>query len=121
MGRKTFLKKERLKKEKLIQELFEKGSSFNFYPIRVLHLPLEHADLHQALFSVSSRSFKLAVVRNKIKRRMRESYRLNKEILPQTQKLALGFLYTGKNELKYGDIDSAMTKSIEKLVKIYHN
>ncbi len=98
MGKFTFRKEERLKKELWIKELFAKGSSFHLYPFRVLQLPhpLPEAPHNQVLFSVSARNFKKAVDRNTIKRRMREAYRLNKHQLNGNQKWLIAYIYTSK-------------------------
>src|SRR5687768_12501371 len=106
MGKLTFGKVERLKKEKSIQELFEKGSSFYLFPFKVFFLV--NADqqhpTHQLLFSVSKKNFKRAVDRNLIKRRMREAYRLQKSTLPQSPRLILGFIYTHKEILLFEEM-----------------
>jgi ribonuclease P protein component len=119
MSKFSFHKGERLKKEKLIQELFAKGSSFNLYPFRVLYLrnPQEEP-YHQVLFTASSRNFKRAVDRNKIKRRSREAYRLQKNGLNETPKLLIGFIYIAKDILAYDPIRKSVEKAIEKLNKI---
>ena len=116
MGKFSFHKGEKLKKEKLIKELFNRGSSFNLYPLRVSYLanPQESA-FHQALFTASARNFKRAVDRNKIKRRCREAYRLQKDQLRETPKLIIGFIYTAKEILDYHQIEKAVIKAIEKL------
>jgi ribonuclease P protein component len=97
----TFKKSERLSQEKLIQELFDKGSSFNLYPFRVLFLPHPERDYpyHQVLITVSNRTFKRAVDRNTIKRRIREAYRLNKSSLPMTGKWLIAYIYIAKEIL----------------------
>lgn len=101
IGRNTFGKAHRLSKETLIQELFEKGSSFYFYPFKVLHLP--HPDksstVNEVLFTVPKRQFKRAVDRNKIKRRIREAYRLNKSGITAPGKLLIAYIYTAKTIL----------------------
>lgn len=118
MGKFSFHNSERLKKKKLIQELFTKGSSFNLYPLRITFIanPQESA-FHQALFTASARNFKRAVDRNKIKRRCREAYRLQKGVLRETPKLLIGFIYTAKEILDYDQIEKAVVKTIEKLNK----
>src|SRR5262245_30486957 len=94
----TFRKEERLNKEKWIQELFTKGSSFHLYPFKVLFLPHPEVQIpaSQVLISVSSRNFKRAVDRNTIKRRVREAYRLNKAAIPSEQKWLIAYIYIAK-------------------------
>ncbi|MEQ8361218.1 MAG: ribonuclease P protein component [Cyclobacteriaceae bacterium] len=116
MGKFSFHTGERLKKEKLIKGLFTKGSSFNLYPFRILHLPNpDESDFHQVLFTASTRNFKKAVDRNKIKRRSREAYRLQKGELNETPKLLIGFIYIAKEILDYNQIAGAITKAIIRL------
>jgi ribonuclease P protein component len=120
MGKLTFRKVEKLKKEKSIQELFEKGSSFYLFPFKVFFLV--NADqqypTHQLLFSVSKKNFKRAVDRNLIKRRMREAYRLQKNTLPQSPRLILGFIYTHKEILLFDEMKKKILLSFNKLSKI---
>lgn len=115
----TFKKEDRLYKRKIIQELFEKGSSFYLHPFKVIVLPQPQFEVHQVLITVSSRHFKRAVDRNLIKRRMREAYRLQKSKLPGT-KLALAFIYSAKDILPFPEIQQKMLMSfakVEKLIK----
>jgi ribonuclease P protein component len=101
MGAKTFRKAERLSRKKWIQELFDKGSSFNFYPYRILYIPHpDGASSHnQVMFTVPKRLFKRAVDRNKIRRRMREAYRLNKGPDSLSGKLLIAYIYTAREIL----------------------
>ncbi len=119
MGKFSFYKGERLKKEKLIQELFTKGSSFNLYPFRVVYKPNpDQEPYHQVLFTVTVRNFKKAVDRNKIKRRAREAYRLHKHNLNETPKLLIGFIYIAKDIVPYDQMSIAVNNAIEKLNKV---
>lgn len=94
-------KSERLDKKKLIEKLFGGGArSFSAFPLRVVYLALDNVqDEHAAiLVSVSKRRFKRAVKRNRVKRQIREAYRLNKQPLLQTLKehnlhIAIAFIY----------------------------
>jgi ribonuclease P protein component len=120
MGKFTFRKKERLTKEKNIQELFEKGSSFYLFPFKVFYLPNPDPaySLHQVLISVSKKNFKRAVDRNLIKRRMRESFRLQKEFLPEAPKIWVGYIYSHHEILKQDDMKKKMLQTFYKLSKI---
>lgn len=117
MGNFSFRKEERLKKEKLIKELFDKGSSFTLSPIRVSFLlhPDQSWPFHQVLFSVPARVFKKAVNRNTLKRRMRESWRLNKDFAGLSRKYLLAYIYVGKEIVPFDVINEKMRQSIKRL------
>lgn len=76
----SYSKIEKLKSKKLIKELFEKGKSVTVYPLKLVFLETHFDDgaLLKTGVSASKRNFKNAVDRNRIKRLMREAYRLNK-------------------------------------------
>jgi len=69
----TFRDTERLKKKKLIDQLFAKGLSFYHYPYKVVWLfsPNEQPLPAQMMVSVSRRMMKRAVDRNRVKRQVR--------------------------------------------------
>ena len=98
----TLGRDERIKSRKLIESLFKDGTAFNQFPYRVLYrFTGNSARPLQAGFAVSSRNFKKAVDRNRIKRLTREAYRLQKPALKslaaeQNAGLAVFFIYTGK-------------------------
>ena len=114
----TFSKSEKLKSKKLIEELFTKGQSVSAYPLRIVFLETTFEDdiKVQAGVSVSKRYFKSAVDRNRIKRLMREAYRLHK---PEyfnniTTQYALMILYLGKEKPEYELIEKKMHKLFKK-------
>jgi ribonuclease P protein component len=112
----TFRKEERLHSEKLIQELFETGSSFYLYPFKIFHKhnPDPQVGVHQVVISVSRKNFKRAVDRNLIKRRIRESYRLNKNLLPVTPKYVIAYIYTAKEILTFAQIQDRLIKTLNR-------
>lgn len=81
----TLGRQERIKSSKLIDELFSGGKSQSMaaFPLRVVWSIKEQDSplTTQILVSVSKRHFKRAVKRNRVKRQIREAYRLNKDIL----------------------------------------
>ena len=76
-----FSKKERLKSRKAIEQLFKARQSFHVFPLRLIWykmgVPLSQSPAQFAV-SVPKRAFPKAVQRNRIKRVIREVYRLNK-------------------------------------------
>ena len=83
---KTFGKNEKLVSKKTIDALFSGGNSrsMSAYPLRVVFMRKERCETEepaQVMVSVSKRHFKRAVKRNRVKRQIREAYRLNKHLL----------------------------------------
>ena len=117
----TFPKEERLHSKKMIQELFEKGSSFYLYPFKIIYLKSqETTGANQVLISVAKRNFKKAVDRNLVKRRVREAYRLHKHRLNFSQKnkspLLIAYLYTAKEIHPFHFIENKLIKSLTRLI-----
>lgn len=121
----TFTKKERLTHQKVIAELFEKGNALFCFPLKIVWLRREETEQDfpaQVSFSVAKRKFKKAVVRNLLKRRMREAYRKNKQFLYDgletiDSNIVLMIIYVDKNILDYATIEAAMVKALKLLVK----
>src|SRR5680860_1391084 len=76
----SFKKEERLCSKKIIDKLFSEGDSFLSFPLKVVFMQTSLSVKYpvQAAFTVGKRNFKSAVQRNLIKRKIRETYRLNK-------------------------------------------
>lgn len=118
----TFPKEEHLCRKKLIEELFGKqGSSFGVYPLRIVWIksPTPLNGSPQVLISVSKRTFKRAVDRNRIKRLIREAYRLNKYRLveqPNGHQVALlGIIFTGKEKSPLALVERKLISAIHRL------
>ncbi len=107
-------KKEKLKSKKIFEELFAKGKSVSSYPLKLIYIKSALVkDLHiQTGVTVSKRKFKSAVDRNRIKRLLRESYRLNKHIVFNNieGKFAFLILYLGSEMPTYEAISLQMPK-----------
>lgn len=111
-------KSERLYMQKRIDALFASGQSFIAYPLRVVFSvrDLNTEEPVSIMVSVSKRKFKRAVKRNRVKRLVREAYRLNKEAFlsiseEQNKSIDVAFLYL-KNELPaYNEIEGAIKKT----------
>lgn len=98
LQRHTQGKHERLCSLLAIEELFQGGHrSMAAYPIRVVYMPVETPGI-RILVSVSKRHFKRAVLRNRVKRQIREAYRLNKSILEPLQEkgMHIAFLWLSR-------------------------
>lgn len=120
-----FLKKEhKLKSRKAIAALFTSGHSFTYFPLRVCWLAVHEAGV-KAGFTCSSRVFKHATDRNKIKRLLREAYRLQKNELVQLagtkqQGLHVFFMYTHKQMPTYAELHAKMQKALARLQLTIH-
>ena len=89
----TFRKQERIVSLKLMETLFEKGSSHSVaaFPLRAIYTETERqagCAPVQVLISVPKKRFKHAVDRNRVKRQVREAYRKHKE--PVVEKIQEG-------------------------------
>lgn len=90
---------------KLMEQLFGGGHSrsASVFPVRVVYMEVDRSVTDtpvQVLISVSKRHFKRAVKRNRVKRQIREGYRLNKHILidavnlkRENKAIALAFIW----------------------------
>jgi ribonuclease P protein component len=123
----TFNKQEKLKSRKLTKQLFAEGKSFLVFPIKVVYLPVsERLDFPIKIgVSASSRIFKHAVDRNRLKRVMREQYRLNKlplheYVTANNQQVAAFLLYINKTLPEPRLIEKKMPIIIQKLIAALH-
>ena len=119
----TFKKDERLKSRKLIEQLFKEGKSFSSGPIRIIYLFRDSDVPVQSGVTVSSKNFKKAVDRNRIKRLLREAYRLQKNDLKELLQsrnisLAIFFIYTGIQIPEYNDVFKKVGDILTRLQKV---
>ena len=114
----NYPKIEKLKSKKLIDHLFEEGRSVKAFPLRMVFvettLPFDGIPV-QAGVSVSKRNHKLAVTRNRIKRLLREAYRLEKKKLDtKGTTFALLIIYTSRDVLSQKEVSKAMVKLLNR-------
>jgi ribonuclease P protein component len=118
----TLGKNERLKSRKAIEILFQSGRRFTVGSYRIFYLFQAVPGLVAGV-GVSTKNFKNAVDRNRVKRLTREVYRLQK--LPLQQKLQASdrglhifIVYTSKELPLFADINEMMTGIINRLIKL---
>ena len=123
----TLGKNERLKSRKQIEQLFNEGKSFYLSPFRIYYLvtPLITISVSTLQFGtgVSAKNFKRAVDRNRVKRLIREAYRLQKQRLQEavTQEkvqLNMFFIYTSKELPAFNVVKEKVNLILNKLTKI---
>jgi ribonuclease P protein component len=120
----TLGKAEKLKSTKTIEQLFKEGKSFSVVPFRVIYLfKKEEPRQLQTAFSVSKRYFKKATDRNRIKRLMREAWRLQKDKLVEmvkedTTNFAVFIIFTGNELPEYNLVFERTAAIIKRLTKI---
>ena len=110
----TLCKAERLNSKILIEKMFAGGSkSFSIFPLRVVYMPVENQDVQASiLLSVSKKRFKREK-RNRVKRQLREAYRMHKHQLLQIltdkqQQLAIAFIYLSDELTSSAEIEEKM-------------
>lgn len=118
----SFPKEEKLKSRKMISQLFTDGLVVKAYPIRIQFLFHEIEDLPpcQMGVSVPKRNFKKAVDRNRIKRQIKEAYRLNKSNIIDSlnlknKKIAMMVIFTSKDKLDYHKLEKLIIAALRKI------
>lgn len=117
----SYPKKEKLKSQKLIEQLFSDGKSVSAFPLRMVYLKtaFEENVQFKTGVSVSKRNFKNAVDRNRIKRLLREAYRLNKASYFNniSESYALMILYISKDGTDFVSIEKKMKQLLDTFSK----
>ena len=113
---------EKLKHRKIIESLFQNGKAIFVFPFKIVFNTTAHNGLFPLKFMVSvpKRNFKKAVDRNLLRRRTKESFRIQKHhltdfLIEKKFTCDLIFIYQGKEKLTYEEINSSIFKAIEKL------
>ena len=116
--------------------LFEKGMSQKAYPLKMIYLPLtaeeamqavkpseaaglEYPPRAQVLFTIPKRNFKKAVDRNRLKRQLREAYRLNKSLLSGSSvHFLIGFVYIAREHVPYRQLEGKLIFCLQRLQEV---
>lgn len=131
--RHTLTKQERIVSLKLVEQLFGGGQSHSLtaFPLRAVYLLLQADAVStpsrqggplstvQMLVSVPKRRFKHAVDRNRVKRQVREAFRLHKQLLiralPDGQRLAVAFIWQSDRHAPTADVESRVTNLMHRM------
>ncbi|RRJ94225.1 ribonuclease P protein component [Flavobacterium macacae] len=98
--------------------MFREGKSVSKYPLRLVYAKStfgENPEFKMGV-SVSKKYFKKAVDRNYFKRVLRETYRLNKQVLRENliEPYSFMLLYQTKDRLSYEEINQKTIELFEK-------
>ena len=120
MTGRSLSRQERLRSFGAIRRLFESGESGFVYPLRYVWIAeADEIPSTEVLFSVPKKFQKRANQRNLQRRRMKEAYRLNKEILDREGNpvaLDLSLIYSSKEITRYRVVEHAVQKIMEQIV-----
>ncbi|MEZ4805022.1 MAG: ribonuclease P protein component [Bacteroidia bacterium] len=113
-------KSERLRNVKQIDFLFKTSKTLKAFPLIFSYIQTENLKQNQiqALFAAPKRNFKKAVDRNRIKRLMRDRFRLIKPKFIQAlngKQVNFALIYTSKEMPNYKQIDKSLSKILLKL------
>jgi len=116
--KKTFSKVEKIKSKKEVSRIFNDGIFFysEHLNAKIIKSNNDNQEFHKIGISVPKRLFKLAVSRNKLKRQIREAYRLNKSIIYSSIKLEvynIFFIYKSKGFSNYQAIENDIVKLLQ--------
>ena len=132
----TLKKDEKLRHKTLVDGLFASGTTVYEYPLRMTYRILSTSELEesfrkgspagigslQMLITVPKKKLRHAVDRVRMRRLIRESYRLNrlelkKEIgcVPEIRTVSIAFIYLHNDLLDYSDIEKKMMKLLAKI------
>ena len=122
----TFKKEERLNSKIIIEGLFKNNQTFRQDPFRVFWMITELKSKYpvQVCISIPKKTFKRAVDRNALKRKIKEAYRKNKWTIytafdKKEVQCALMIIYLGKNVESYDKIERKIVLTLDRLLQEY--
>ncbi len=107
-------KSRRIKGKQKVEDLFSMGKGGVFYPLKVYWKSNEYGE-DQVLFAVAKKRFNRAVDRNLIKRKLRESFRLNQQRLcsDAVKTFDIGFVFIGEQNCPFKVIEKSMKHALD--------
>lgn len=122
----TLSKKERICSKKLTDQLFTGGSSrsLSAYPLRAVYMTHESDGAPASiLVSVPKKHLKRAVMRNRVKRQVREAYRKHKQIVTEKaseatgRSIAIAFIWMDSKLVDTSVVESRMVSLLHRIVE----
>ena len=115
-----YSKKDKLKSKKHIEQLFNDGKAVTVYPLRLIYLKTafdDNSNLKTGV-SVSKKLHKTAVARNRIKRLLKEAYRLNKPLYFNNSSTSYAFmiLYLSKDGTTFDKLNENIKLLFQKFL-----
>lgn len=132
-----FPKSARIHHRSLQEQLFQKGHNLNEYPVRMIWRCVTHEELKanfrdsvpdligrvQVLVSVPKKMRKRAVDRVRMRRLLREAFRLGRaplyaklDEIPEVRTLSVGLVYKKQENIDYADVKERIDRLVAKLI-----
>jgi ribonuclease P protein component len=119
----TFKKEERLYGNAVLNTVYNNGKYIQTDFVKIIYIEIQKGNSPpcRVVFSVPKRSFKKAVERNLLKRRMREIYRNHKHILytdlnEKEKNIHICIIYLSKEIISFDQLKDNMLKALKTLV-----